>query len=114
MIHKMKLNEKPFNLMKKGKKTIELRLNDEKRQNVKIGDIIVFSKAGDETEQIKAEVIGIHKFRNFKELYESLPLEKCGYDSEEIPIASHKDMEEYYSLEQQAKFGVLGIEITMI
>ena len=31
MLHEMKLNENPFERMKNGTKTIEFRLNDEKR-----------------------------------------------------------------------------------
>ena len=42
MLHKMKLNESPFNRMKKGTKTIEFRLFDEKRQKIKVGDKIEF------------------------------------------------------------------------
>jgi ASC-1-like (ASCH) protein len=43
MKHEMKLNVEPFNKIKSGKKTIELRLNDEKRQLVKIKDLIEFT-----------------------------------------------------------------------
>ena len=35
MLHEMKLQNGPFNSIKNGKKTIELRLYDEKRQKVK-------------------------------------------------------------------------------
>ena len=44
MLHEMKLNENPFERMKNGTKTIEFRLNDEKRKKIKIGDKITFSK----------------------------------------------------------------------
>ena len=44
MLHKMKLNESPFERIKNGTKTIEFRLYDEKRQQVKVGDQIEFSK----------------------------------------------------------------------
>ena len=47
MIHKMKLNESPFERIKNGTKTIEFRLYDEKRRQVKIGDKIEFSKLPD-------------------------------------------------------------------
>ena len=40
MLHKMKLNESPFERIKNGTKTIEFRLYDEKRQQVKVGDKI--------------------------------------------------------------------------
>ena len=36
MLHKMKLNEGPFERMKNGTKTIEFRLYDEKRQQKKL------------------------------------------------------------------------------
>ena len=38
MLHKMKLNESPFERMKNETKTIEFRLYDEKRQQIKVGD----------------------------------------------------------------------------
>ena len=43
MLYKMKLNESPFERIKNGTKTIEFRLYDEKRQQVKVGDQIEFS-----------------------------------------------------------------------
>ena len=56
----------------------------------------------------------VHNFPTFKELYENLPLDKCGYLPEEIPSASYRDMEEYYPIEKQEKHSVLGIEIALI
>lgn len=42
MIHKMNLNDSPFQRVKEGTKTIELRLNDEKRELLNIKDYIEF------------------------------------------------------------------------
>ena len=42
-VHNMKLNPYPFEMIKSGQKTIELRLLDEKRQLIKVGDTIVFT-----------------------------------------------------------------------
>ena len=39
----MKLYESPFEKIKSGRKTIELRLYDEKRQKVEEGDTITFT-----------------------------------------------------------------------
>ena len=47
----------------------------------------------------------------FAELYEALPLEKCGYESTEVEAANHSDMEQFYSKEDIAKYGALGIEL---
>ena len=43
MKHEMKLHNGPFEKIKSGTKTIKLRLNDEKRQLLKIKDIIEFT-----------------------------------------------------------------------
>lgn len=39
MKYEMKLNNEPFNSIKSGMKTIEMRLNDEKRQKLNVGDV---------------------------------------------------------------------------
>ena len=114
MTHYMNLNPLPFDMIASGEKTIELRLNDEKRQKIKIGDTIVFSNTSGKNKQITAEVVQIHKFGDFKELYEVLPLDRCGYLQSELATASYRDMEEYYSAQKQAQYGVLGIEIFVI
>ena len=43
MTHYMKLNPEPFDKIASGKKTIELRLYDEKRKTVLPGDEIIFT-----------------------------------------------------------------------
>ena len=40
MIHEMKLQPEYFNFILNGTKRIEIRLNDEKRQSIKLGDKI--------------------------------------------------------------------------
>lgn len=43
MLYTMKLKQEPFEKIRNGSKTIELRIYDEKRQQVQIGDFIEFS-----------------------------------------------------------------------
>lgn len=43
MVHEMKLHESPFKKIKSGKKTVELRLYDDKRRKINIGDKILFT-----------------------------------------------------------------------
>lgn len=110
MTHNMKLWCDAFNHIADGSKTIELRLNDEKRQKINIGDTIIFN-CSKNNDMITAKVKALHKFVDFKELYEHLPLDKCGYSNEELATAHYTDMEQYYSKEQIAKYGALGIEL---
>jgi len=107
----MKLKESPFIKIKNGSKTIELRLNDEKRQQVQVGDFIEFSLLDNPTEKIQTRVTALHHFNSFQELYASLPKEKLGYSSSDMPNPDH--MYEYYPREKQEQYGVLGIELRM-
>ena len=114
MLHRMKLQDGPFSKIRSGEKTIELRLFDEKRQQLSVNDIIEFSHSDDSSLTVCARVIALHRFASFHELYSALPLDKCGYTAEEIPNASPADMEKYYPKEEQLRFGVLGIEIKLV
>lgn len=111
MLHHMKLKESPFIKIKNDSKTIELRLNDEKRQQVQVGDFIEFSLLDNPTEKIQTRVTALHHFNSFQELYASLPKEKLGYSSSDTPNPDH--MDEYYPHEKQEQYGVLGIELRM-
>ena|SRR5690554_1974486 len=113
MIHKMNLNREPFIMIKNGEKTIELRLNDEKRQLLNVGDYIEFYNS-DYKEPLIVEIISLFKFDSFKELYKTLDLKKCGYKQEELANAKNEDMLDYYAIEKQLKYGVLGIEIKVL
>lgn len=52
MVRKMKLNTAPFELIRSGKKIFELRLYDDKRRKLEIGDTIIFSNVSEPEEQI--------------------------------------------------------------
>lgn len=108
----MKLNPPPFEMIKRGQKTIELRLLDEKRQQIKEGDTIIFTNNAT-GETLATTVVKLHRFENFNELYKSLPLLQCGYTTADIDKANPSDMEQYYSVEEQKKYGVIGIELSL-
>ena len=109
-LHSMKLNPAPFEMIKSGQKTIELRLFDEKRRQIAPGDTIVFTHS-ETGETLRAAVVKLHRFDSFEALYESLPLLQCGYTEKDIHTAHPADMAQYYSAEQQEKYGVVGIEL---
>lgn len=114
MKHKMKLRSQPFNMIRSGQKTYELRLYDEKRQRVQVDDEIEFSCLDGNETPFVVRVIALHLFKNFGELYAALPLLKCGYTEETIGTASPEDMNRYYSVDEQKLYGVVGIEIKLM
>lgn len=113
MTHRMKLFKSPYEMIRSGQKTIELRLNDEKRQKLQVGDLIEFAQT-ETKEKIVVEVIELHRLASFTELYQKLPLLKCGYTEETVGSARPEDMNKYYSRQEQEKYGVIGIEIKVV
>ena len=111
MKHSMKLREKPFNKIKNGTKNIELRLLDEKRKLLKIKDEIEFTNI-ETNEKLLTVIEDLYKFDNFEELYRHFDKISLGYDENEE--ASYKDMEDYYSKEEQKEYGVVGIKIKVL
>ncbi len=112
MKHYMNLVPSAFDKIEAGTKTIELRLNDEKRQLINEGDEIVFENTVFHEKHLRVKVIALHHFPSFAELYRSLPLTKCGYAEGEE--AHSDDMLEYYPRERELRYGALGIEIELI
>lgn len=109
-LHEMKLRAEPFEKIRCRQKTIELRLFDEKRQQIKVGDRIVFTNT-ESGKELWVTVVKLHRFDSFAQLYQTLDLLQCGYTPEDVDKARPEDMETYYSAEEQAKYGVVGIEI---
>ena len=114
MEHTMNLNAHPFEMMRSGKKTIELRLYDEKRRKISVGDTIRFTNLDDPEQYLITTVVSINVFKSFEELYKALPLLKCGYTAESITNASPMDMREYYTSDQEAENGVCGIQVKVV
>ena len=105
----MKLWPSPFNNIKNNTKTVELRLNDEKRRQIKVNDFISFTNV-ETDEKILVKVNKISKFKNFEDLYNNYNKIELGYKEDEI--ANPSDMLNYYSKKDIKKYGVLAIEIS--
>lgn len=110
MLHKMTLRDKPFQQIKSGKKDIEMRLYDEKRSKIKARDQIEFTNT-ETNEKLLVNVVAIHIFNNFTELYKSFSKTRLGYGLKEK--ANPSDMLEYYNQGLQDIYRVVGIEIKL-
>lgn len=111
--HIMNLSPVPLKEIRAGRKTIELRLYDDKRKSISVGDNIIFINTENENETVSVIVKNLFVFETFDELYKNLPLLKCGYTEDNVDKASPDDMEAYYSKEKQSQYGVIGIEIVL-
>ncbi len=109
----MKLQPEYYNYMLNGTKRIEIRLFDEKRQQIKIGDTIKFLKEPNLNESFNTKVTGLLRYKSFEDMFKDF----------DISILSDKSMtkeelittlEQYYPKEKQEQFGVLGIRIELV
>ena len=107
----MNLQPKYFDFIKDGTERIELRLYDEKRQSIQLGDIIEFAKSDDE--KFKAEVVGLLRYNSFADLFKDFDISILA-DSSMTKQELLEVLEEFYSEEKQAEFGVIGIRIKLI
>ncbi|MDR2770282.1 MAG: hypothetical protein LBB08_02425 [Rickettsiales bacterium] len=95
-----------FQKIKSGMKDVELRLYDEKRQRLNIGNLITFTD-GVAGEQLSRRIVGLCRFKDFRTLVENLGFVRCGYIAK--PDNPDIEMEKYYSKEDIKKFGPFAI-----
>ena len=110
-VHYMNLHDEPFKKIKNLTKNIEMRVNDEKRQQLNVGDTIVFTN-NVTNELLKCRILNLHYFDSFKELYLAFDKIRIGYNQDDIP--NPIDMEQYYKAEKIQQYGVVGIEIQVL
>lgn len=102
-----------FEVVEKGIKNVEVRVYDEKRRRMKIGDEIVFLKRPLEQEKITTKIIGLKTYSNFNELVKDYNIERLylnTFTKEEFINLLGR----FYSEEEQKEFGVVAIEFEVI
>lgn len=105
---KVHLHPDVFEIVRMGKKDIEVRVNDEKRRKLKVGDTLVFLKRPNDDEEIRAKVVGLEYYDYFDTLVDN-------YDMERIYLSNYtkeeylEEMKRFYTREEQEKYGVVAI-----
>lgn len=110
MEHILKLQPKYFDYINNGTKRIELRLYDEKRQKISIGDTIVFQKEPNLEITMKVKVIGLLRYNTFEDLFKDFDIEVLA-DESMSKAELLNVLEEFYTPEKQKQYGVVGIRI---
>jgi ASC-1-like (ASCH) protein len=109
MVHEMRLHPESFEKIKNGQKTIELRLHDEKRRLIHVGDTIKFMNRANE-ENVITEVTYLKPYPNFKDLFSAV--------KDYYPSISEKEfvqeMYQYYSPKDEQQYGALEIGIQLV
>lgn len=113
MEHILKLQPKYFDFIDSGTKRIELRLYDEKRQKINVGDTIIFQKEPGLEKTLRVKVIGLLRYNSFEELFNDFDISMLA-DSLMTKEELLTVLEEFYTPKKQKTYGVVGIRIEKV
>lgn len=109
-IHQLQLATTPFEAIISGKKIIESRLYDEKRQTIQLGDILIFTNRENTDQKVSVRVVGLLRYETFRDLFLRNDPAKFGGESVEW---LENQINEFYSIDDQRREGVIGIEFEL-
>lgn len=110
--NEMKLNNNAFNNIKSGIKKFELRLYDDRRKNINLGDTIIFHNLNNLNDTISVTVLALLRYPSFADFFKDIDYRLCGTaNSLEEKL---KRVHTFYTLEQEQENGILAIKIQLI
>lgn len=112
MQHQMKLEHESFVAIKEGRKVIESRLYDEKRQQISIGDEIHFAENNHPENTVHTRVVNLLRYPTFMQLFTSNDSKLFGGERNQDQLL--EQIKQFYSDEDEQKYGVVGIQIAPI
>ncbi|HTK39259.1 MAG TPA: ASCH domain-containing protein [Patescibacteria group bacterium] len=109
--HTLLLATEPFNAIAAGEKSIESRLYDEKRQQIQLGDSIQFINREAQEQTLDVKVVGLLRYETFHDMFMRNEPTKFGGECAQW---LENQINEFYSVDQQQQYGVLGIEFERV
>ena len=110
----MKIKEISIEKKKSEVKIIEIRIYDDKRKNIDIGDTIIFAKLPDLKETLSVKVTWLVRYQSFEELLNDFSRDyfwcSNNYDKKSFIEAMYK----IYTKEEEGKYWVLWIKIQLV
>lgn len=101
-----------FEIVEKGIKNVEARVNDEKRRKLKIGDTLVFLKRPDEDKIIKTRVDNLRYFKSFEEMAKEYDFKRLYLEYYTIEKWLN-ELSRFYTKEEIEENGVVAIEFSI-
>ena len=112
MLHEMKLNSDPFEKIKNKEKDVEVRLYDDKRKIIKLGDNIKFIKLPYAKEELTVVVTGLSVFSTFKDLSNNFDNSRFGHQNLNLD-EQLKRIRSIYNENEEEEHGVIGIHLKL-
>ncbi|QGZ97750.1 Cof-type HAD-IIB family hydrolase [Mycoplasma sp. NEAQ87857] len=105
MDRRLNISDKYFKLINQGSKTVEIRLNDPRRYGLKEGTLI--NLINDQTQdELCVKIKRVTKYNSFKDLLTNEDTSKTQLSLSDLDV-----LYQFYSIENEAKYGVLAIEV---
>jgi ASC-1-like (ASCH) protein len=104
--HTLRLHPEPFDEIARGNKTMELRLFDEKRQQMHIGDTLVFVDRRNTQNSITTQITDLVRASTFDDLLQNDHVVRASGPHVEW---LRRQLAQFYSPQDQQKYGVVGI-----
>lgn len=110
--YQIKVKDIYLQMILSGKKNVEGRIAKPKYKNLKVGDILEFHS---ENNTVETKVIDLKNFISFKEMINYFGVQSCIPD---LISTTEEAVNIYHSFpkykENEVKFGVMGIKISLI
>ena len=108
----LRLHPEVFDIVLQGDKDVEVRVNDEKRRTLHVGDNLIFLNRANEEEKIAAKVNNLVYFNSFEELTDYYDMKRI-YLEETTKDEYINLMKKFYSDEEVIEYGVVAIEFEL-
>ncbi len=109
----MTIDSNFFDMIKYGGKKVEVRVNDEKRRLIKVGDVLYFNKRSARPDVLKVRVTSLTYKDSFLELYSCYNPAELGFKDVDL-LGFLSSMANYYPPEREKTYGVVGIGVEVI
>lgn len=109
----MHLADEYFDLIKSGEKIFEIRINDEKRQKIEVGDTILFKRQSNSLDGLVVKIIERRQFNSFKEMISRLDFNDIGMSGKD-PEEVLQLYQSFYSKDEEEKYGVVAFKLQLM
>lgn len=109
----MKLESEFFDKVKSGEKSYEVRLYDEKRQKIGIGETIIFKRHPGLIDGVVVKVVDVKRFESFEQMAQTLSLKSVGFENKNASQVARFYRTIYTKADEQ-KYGVVAYKIELV
>lgn len=107
------IDSKQFDYFLNGTKRIEMRLNNEKRKYMNVGDKIRFFKLPDCKEYFDTKIVELIKCKTFGDLIDKYDI-KYFADKDSSLEDLVKTLRRQYTIDEEKRYGVIGIRVELL